>query len=82
MPSETIILEAAESVDGTKRWELVRRADGLFSYSEDNYVDLGEDGGGIDGYWTRSHFGLFDSAGAARHNAQKTLPWLSGLDAN
>jgi hypothetical protein len=76
--SQNIILQAAANAEGTKRWELVRRPDDLFTYSEDTYLDLGEDGGGVEGYWTRTHHGgLFNTSEAAKTNALETLLWLS-----
>ena len=58
-PSSTVmgtdvIIEADVSADGTKRWELVRRGDGFFVYSEESFFseDLRGFGGGIEGYWS------------------------------
>ena len=78
--SQNIILEAAANAEGTKRWELVRRSDGLFTYSAAAFEYLGDDGGGVEGYWTLTHHGgLFDTMEAAKNDAQQTLPWLLNL---
>jgi hypothetical protein len=82
MKLDPVILEAATSIDGTKRWELVRREDGFFVYSEDSFLsdDLREFGGGIEEYWSPTYFsGLFDTAEAAKVDALGTLPWLREL---
>ena len=77
-----VILEAAARSDGTKRWEFIKRPDGFFAYTEDTWVDLREDGGGIDGYWQRTYSsGLFDTADVAKQDALETLPWLAEIDA-
>ncbi len=79
MDAEPDVLETATSLDGTKRWHLLRRSDGLFAYDEDTFFseDLSEFGGGLEEYWTPTHFsGLFDTADAARNDALGQLPWL------
>ena len=71
-------IESAISVDGTKRWKLIRRQDGFFVYFEDTFVteDLREFGGGMIEGWTPTHFsGLFDTAEAAKSDALGELPW-------
>ena len=82
MTLETAIVEAATSRDGTKRWKLVRRTDGFFDYSEDTFLseDLREFGGGVEEYWSPTHFsGLFDSAKTAKADAIGQLPWLKDV---
>jgi hypothetical protein len=83
MPVDPVIVEAATSADGTRRWELRQRADGFFVYSEDSFVseDLSEFGAGIERYWTPTHFsGLFDTADEAKLDAVGQLPWLKELN--
>lgn len=77
-----VILDADTSADGTKRWELVRRRDGFFVYSEDSLAsdDLREFGGDIIEYWSPTLFsGLFETAEEARADALGNLPWLRHL---
>ncbi len=84
MTTERETIEAATSADGTKRWVLERRADGFFVYSEDTFFseDLGEFGGGIEQYWSPTHFsGLFNTAEEAKVDAVGQLPWLKKGDA-
>jgi hypothetical protein len=74
-----VVDEAGVSVDGTKRWELIRRGDGFFIYSEDQFFseDLREFGAGIEEYRSPTHFsGLFETAEEARTDALGQLPWL------
>ncbi len=83
MTAEPMIVEAATSADRTKRWELVRREDEFFVYSEDTYSseDLREFGSGIEEYWSPTHLsGLFDTAEAAKAYALGTLPWLKAIN--
>jgi hypothetical protein len=83
VPPEHVILESGASADGLKRWELVRRDDGFFLYSEDRFVseDLREFGGRIERYWTPTHCsGLFDTAEATRADAVGQLPWLRDVE--
>ena len=80
MSGQDAIVEALTSVDGQKRWELVRRADGFFVHSEESLFreDLSEfDAGWIEEYWTPTHSsGLFDTAEGAKADAVAQLPWL------
>jgi hypothetical protein len=74
-----VVIEAGVSIDGTKRWELIRRCDGFFVYSEDQFFseDLREFGAGIEEYWSPTHFsGLFETAEEVRADALGQLPWL------
>ncbi len=76
MAVEPVTLETAASADGTKRCWFIRRPDGLFSYSEETLVDLGEDGDGRP-YWDQTNgSGLFDTAEAAKEDATATLGWI------
>lgn len=79
------VVEAAESEDGSKRWQLLRRPNGLYAYEEKTlekevyWVD--DDGGEREvaaaAYWAPTHVsGLFDTSDAARADAFGTLPWL------
>ncbi|HEX8443878.1 MAG TPA: hypothetical protein VF631_09555 [Allosphingosinicella sp.] len=79
MDSEPDILETAASLDGTKRWHLLRRDDGFFVYDEDSFFseDLSDFGGGLMEYWTPTHFsGIFDTPEAARRDALGQIAWL------
>lgn len=85
MNEETGVLQTATSPDGLKRWHLVRRPDGLYSYDEDTFYkdeywageDRSEHDVGVIEYWTPTHFsGLFDTLEAARADAVGSLPWL------
>ncbi len=83
MSSEPRTIEEATSVDGLRRWKLMRREDGFFVYWEDSFIseDLTEFGAGIMEYWTPSHFsGLFLTAEEAKADALGQLPWLRQLD--
>jgi hypothetical protein len=63
--------------EGDRRWSFMRRADGFFAHYEETYIDLYDHGGGVDGYWTRSHAsGLFEDAGSAMKDACGSLTWL------
>jgi hypothetical protein len=76
------VIEARTSADGTRRWELVRRSDGFFVYSEDSLAsdDLREFGGDIIEYWSPTFdSGLFERAEEARADALGNLPWLKHL---
>jgi len=76
------VIEVATSADGQKRWELIRRCDGFFVYSEDSFAsdDLREFGGDIIEYWSPTFFsGLFERAEEARADALGNLPWLKHL---
>ena len=80
MSAESVIVEAATSADGTRRWALKRREDGFFVYYEDTFFseDLTEFGAGIQEYWSPTHFsGLFVTAEEAKADALGTLPWLN-----
>jgi hypothetical protein len=79
------ILETAASQDGYKRWQLLRRLDGLFVYEEKTFEReiycVDEDGGERDiaahAYWAPTHVsGLFDTREGARTDAFGTLRWL------
>jgi len=85
VPHELITLERATSEDGDKRWHLVLRADGLYSYHEDTLEPaiFGIDDDGAErelaapARWFRSYVsGLFESAISARIDAVQALPWL------
>jgi hypothetical protein len=86
--------DLAEQIDvvlgreGSKRWVLLRRPDGLYSYSEHSLLDaiywVDEDGGGRDvaatERWTQTYqSGLFDSEDAARSDSFDRIPQLQTL---
>jgi len=78
------IVETIVGAGGTKRFELVRRGDGFFAYSEDSFLseDLREFGGGTEEYWSPTHFsGLFERADEAMSDALAKLPWLKQASA-
>ena len=85
MSDEAKIVDAVCSVDGLRRWELIRRPDGLYSYNEDTFYrekywageDRSEHDTGTIEYWAPTNFsGLFDTVEAARQDALGCLPWL------
>lgn len=83
MSSEAEIVEAATSLDGLRRWEMVHRSDGFYTYTESSFIseDLTEFGAGIMKYWTPTHFsGLFHTAEEAKADALGELPWLKQLN--
>jgi hypothetical protein len=64
--------------EGDRRWSFTRRFDGLFTHYEETYIDLYDHGGGLNGYWTRSHAsGLFEDAESAMEDALESLTWLA-----
>ncbi|WP_242154902.1 hypothetical protein [Sphingomonas sp. BAUL-RG-20F-R05-02] len=78
-------IDVVLSPEGSKRWVLLRRPDGLHSYSEHSLEDaiywVDEDGGERDvaapERWTRTYqSGLFDSEDVARSNSFDRIPWL------
>ncbi len=83
--------ERSEQIDvvlnpeGSKRWVLLRRPDGLHSYSEHSLEDaiywVDEDGGERDvaapERWTPTYqSGLFDSEDVERSDSFDRIPWL------
>ncbi|MHA6724299.1 hypothetical protein [Sphingomonas sp. RS2018] len=78
-------IDVVPSPEGSKRWVLLRRADGLHSYSEHSLEDaiywVDEDGGERDvaapKRWTQTYqSGLFDSEELARSDSFDRIPWL------
>ncbi len=81
-------VETAVSPDGSKRWRLLRRRDGFYTYEEETYEKavywVEEDGSEKDvaapAYWKPTLFsGLFDSDEGARMDALGTLHWLRDI---
>jgi hypothetical protein len=79
------IIEAAESEDGLKRWQLLHPPHGFYLYEEKTFEealrDLNDDGSEgsviVDAYWASTYVsGLFNSREAARADAVAALPWL------
>ena len=78
---EPLTLRTVASSDQTKRWVLVRQANGFFAYSEHTLEEILEEDGGPGRWWQCTHqSGLFDSVGLAERDAIGTLPWLRGTD--
>ena len=83
---QAITLERANSADADKRWRLLLRVDGLYSYEEESIEPalfwLDKDGGerevAAPARWARTYVsGIFQSAEAARADALTALPWLA-----
>lgn len=76
-------IQSATSGDGRKRWQLLRRHDGLYLYEEETFEEeiywVDEHGGERDeaalSYWAPTHIsGLFDTLDQARADALGSLP--------
>lgn len=81
-------IQSVRSADGSKRWHLLRRHDGLYLYEEETLKEeiywVDEDGGERDvaamSYWTPTHIsGLFETIDQARADASGSLPWLRNI---
>jgi hypothetical protein len=87
MGDEPDIVDAAVSLDGLKRWRLLRRSDGLYAYEEFTFsVErywTGEERNEADAevieYWASTYCsGLFDDPNVAWNDAFGEIPWLHG----
>jgi hypothetical protein len=86
MSNDAEAIATAESGDGLRRWQLLRRPTGFYVYEEstleEEIYSVDDDGNEGDvvaeAYWMPTHVsGLFATADEAKADAVATLGWLT-----